>query len=55
MAKDNTVWIQLTKTEANALMVMLDSETNGSTLPDQLLVAVSLSVSLCNRWNHTVT
>lgn len=26
MGKDNTVWIQLTKTEANALMVMLDDE-----------------------------
>jgi hypothetical protein len=26
MAKDNTLWIQLTPTEANALMVMLDSE-----------------------------
>jgi urease gamma subunit len=26
MAKDNTLWIQLTPTEANALMVMLDGE-----------------------------
>lgn len=26
MAKDKTVWIELTPTEANALMVMLDSE-----------------------------
>ncbi len=26
MAKDNTLWIQLTPIQANALMVMLDSE-----------------------------
>ena len=26
MAKDNTLWIQLTRNEANALMVMLDGE-----------------------------
>jgi len=26
MAKDNKLWIQLTPTEANALMVMLDGE-----------------------------
>ena len=26
MTKDNTLWIQLTPTEANALMVMLDAE-----------------------------
>ena len=26
MTKDNTLWIQLTPTEANALMVMLDGE-----------------------------
>ena len=26
MTKDNTLWIQLTRNEANALMVMLDSE-----------------------------
>ena len=26
MAKDNTLWIQLTPTEANAIMVMLDAE-----------------------------
>ena len=26
MAKDNTLWIQLTHNEANALMVMLDGE-----------------------------
>ena len=26
MAKDNTLWIQLTPTEANALMVLLDGE-----------------------------
>jgi hypothetical protein len=26
MAKSNTLWLQLTPTEANALMVMLDSE-----------------------------
>ena len=26
MAKDKTIWIELTRTEANALMVMLDSE-----------------------------
>ena len=26
MTKDNKLWIQLTPTEANALMVMLDSE-----------------------------
>jgi hypothetical protein len=26
MTKDNTLWIQLTRTEANAIMVMLDSE-----------------------------
>ena len=26
MAKDNTLWIQLTRNEANAIMVMLDGE-----------------------------
>ena len=26
MAKDKTLWIQLTPTEANAIMVMLDAE-----------------------------
>jgi hypothetical protein len=26
MAKDNTLWIQLTPTEANALMMLLDGE-----------------------------
>ena len=26
MTKDNTLWIQLTRKEANALMVMLDGE-----------------------------
>ena len=26
MIKGNTVWLQLTRTEANALMVMLDGE-----------------------------
>ena len=26
MTKDNTLWIQPTRTEANAIMVMLDSE-----------------------------
>ena len=26
MIKDNTLWIQLTRNEANALMVMLDGE-----------------------------
>jgi len=26
MSKGNTIWLQLTRTEANALMVMLDSE-----------------------------
>ena len=26
MTKDNTLWIQLTPTEANALMLMLDGE-----------------------------
>jgi hypothetical protein len=26
MAKTDTIWIQLTRTEANALMVMLDAE-----------------------------
>jgi hypothetical protein len=26
MAKDNTLWIQLTRQEANAIMVMLDSD-----------------------------
>jgi len=26
MTQDKTLWIQLTKTEANALMVMLDNE-----------------------------
>ena len=26
MTKDNTLWIQLTPTEANALMVLLDGE-----------------------------
>ena len=30
MAKDNTLWIQLTPTEANALMVLLDSEMESS-------------------------
>jgi hypothetical protein len=30
MAKDNTLWIQLTPTEANALMVLLDSEMENS-------------------------